>query len=480
MSIHSDSALSVPKDDDHHSGEMGHSKARRSILALLAGGSAAVVLGESQTASASPPSKLQTSATANLHLAKPPPLTSELVAAGLDRIDAEFGSRAVTPDFYKLPDDPDDTRAVQAAFDSRKTVIFTRDYNVTSVSMNVDYWPDEPIGYQKIDFNGYWLHGISTTAQDCVLEIAGKMLSLHDVKVTSAFNLNYKYGVWWRSRTHQRSAEWNTVYGLRIHNFLIGLQYGAHFDDPDPLDTPQSENYIYDLNFWSVQNCINFNQPNGVLYIVGGNIICDSSDWQSVPNTPYRYENAYCFYVKSTNCFLGISGCEILKVASGAGLGFRGANFALVNCLVEVGGTWGLIEGDATMILNSGGHIGDLGKDMFKIAPNSKGRLLLTEIRAKRTAGYGDISPSHVISGLQNSPDFHVVLDKGDLRDWSVAKLTDARRNNVVVQNTRFHFTDSTGGQYDVTLNDLILTASDGQRYILRIVNGALQVEQLV
>jgi len=200
---------------------------RRMLLTSLGAAGAALMVGGKVTLAVKEEAKKpkvvpsSTTLTPNLKLKKTAPLDEPDVNANFDRIDAEFAGRAVTPDFYKSGTGLDDTAAVQAAFDSGKPVIFTRDYYVKSVRMfGVD---------QKIDFNGYWLWGIAestnTSAErDCVLEIAGLYMQLFNVKVVSDFNMNYKCGVHWRSESNTRPAEHIKIYGLQINRLLIGLQ----------------------------------------------------------------------------------------------------------------------------------------------------------------------------------------------------------------------------------------------------------------
>lgn len=459
------------ENDATRRGEGRRLNRRHALGALVAAaGGGAMVLASAGPASAA------TTTTTNMKLKKADPLTATAVNENFDSIDAQFAGRAVTPDFYKNASDPDDTAAVQAAFDSGKTVIFTRDYYVKSVSMNVDYWPATPTHYQQIDFNGYWLIGVSTSSdsaamKDCVLEISGKKLRLYNVKVKSDFNVNYRCGVHWRSRTAQRSAEWNTVYGLEIQAFLVGMVYGSHLGET-VIDCPQSENTIYDANFLCVQNCLIYNQTNGILTIIGGNLDCGQYEWAQVPNNPYRWADAYCFYVTNAGCLLRIYDCELLKTGSGEGVGFKGSDFEMSNCVIEVGGTWGRLEGKASISYITGGYSGDVSKNMFEIAPSAKGRLLLTEINAHRVDGVIDVAGSYLVNGLTQSPDYRVIIDKSDMKDWSAEKVASSKRGNVIVQNTWFHGKKSNNAAYDVTVNDVPFYSPDGTHYNLIIHDG--------
>lgn len=419
--------------------------------------------------------------TSYLKMKKTNPLDADAVNVNLDQLDSEISSRGVTPDMYKSDTDPDDTRAVQAAFNSGRTVIFTRNYYVKSVRMSGIE--------QTIDFNGYWLWGISKSEdteaeRDCVLEITGLYLQLFNIKVVSKFNTNYKCGVHWYSIEASKPAEHIKIFGLQINCFLVGLQFGAYLDEPDPLDTSQSENYIFGIHFRSVQNCLVLNQPNGVLKIMGGVIDCSPYEWNTVQQSPYQHKNAYCFYNK--DAALIINCCDILKVVSDEGYGFKGSNFILNNCTIEIGSTWGYIEGKASISQNNGGFQGGATKNLFEIAPDAKGRLQLNQFYCKRTAGVGDISVAHIVSGLENASEYRVVIDKSEFRDWADYRVTYAYREHVHIRNTWFHFIDSHSNFYEVTIDDLpaaegfMIKSPNGTYYKVTIDNEGTLSTQLV
>lgn len=418
---------------------------RRKMIGSLGMATAALMVGGGGHAFAA------TTTTTNLKLKKTTPVDINDVNYNFDQIDEEFASRAVSPDYYKIGTGTDDTACVQAAFDSGKPVIFTRDYYVKSVRMfGVD---------QQIDFAGYWLWGISTSTdtvaqKDCVLEIAGLYLQLFNIKVISQFNQNYRCGVHWRSESNIRPAEHIKIYGLQINRFLIGLQYGSYLDDPNPIDAPQSENFIFGIHFRSVQNCIILNQPNGFLKISGGVIDCNPSEWTTVVPNPFSHANAYCFYNKDN--VLVIDNCEILKLVTQEGYGFKGSNFILNNCTFEIGCNWGYIEGDGQINFTDGGYQGATNKSLFEIAPGASGRLNLNGFFAKRAEGYGlgEISTAYLINGLNNAPNYRVSMDNSVFREWAEYRIASTNRERVYVRNTRFSYTDSSAASYTVIVND--------------------------
>ncbi len=221
-----------------------------------------------------------------------------------------------------------------------------------------------------------------------------------------------------------RPAEYIKIYGLQINRFLIGLQFGSYLDDPNPLDAPESENYIFGIHFRSVQNCIILNQPNGFLKIIGGLIDCSPYEWDSQNPNPYSHENAYCFYNKDNNNLV-IDSCAILKVASQEGYFFKGSRFILTNCT-------------------------------FEIAPGSAGRLNLNGFFAKRAEGIGvgGTSTAHLIDGLNNAPNYSVSIDNSIFREWAEYRIASTHRERVYVRNTRFSYTDSSAASYVRIVND--------------------------
>ncbi|RAV19274.1 hypothetical protein [Paenibacillus contaminans] len=411
---------------------------RRKMIGVLGMGTAAFMLSGKSTFAATTP-------TDNLKLKLTTPIDVDDVNVNFERIDEEFGSRAVSPDYFKVGTGPDDTDCVQAAFDSGRPVIFTRNYNVKSVKMTGSD--------QNIDFNGYWLFGISESTdseamRDCVLAISGLYLNIYNIRVGAGFK-PYKCGIHWVSRSVSQPAEHIKIYGLQVNRCLVGIQYGAYLDDPNPLDAPQSENYIFGIHFRAVQNCLILNQPNGVLKIIGGLFDCSPSEWDSVPSSPYSAVNAYCFYAKESA--LSIDACEILKVASTEGYGFKGNNFILNNCSIEVASTWGYIDGNATITQNDAGYQGGITNNLFEIAPGAEGRLNLNILYARRAPGI--VSSSHIINGLAAAPKFRVNIDKAYFGQWTANKVTSARRENVYLQNTRFTNVVS-GVTYESNISD--------------------------
>ncbi|MBP1993748.1 hypothetical protein [Paenibacillus eucommiae] len=385
-----------------------------------------------------------TTLTPNLKLAKSDPFVLADMNANFDRVDSYLGGASVSPDFYKVGSGVDDTDAVQAAFDSGKPVIFTRDYNVKSVEITG--------AHKKIDFNGYWLTGISESTdtvsmKDCILKITGFYLRLYNIQIAGGFNTNYKCAVHWYSKVGS-PAQNNQVYGMQINRTLVGLHFGSYLDDPAPYDAPQSENFIIGLNCRSVQNCLVLNQPNGFLKIIGGILDCGPFEW---PGAPYDAAAAYCFYNKQTE--LSIVSTELLKTTSTDGFAFKGSNFSLLDCVIEAASTWGVITGDAYIHQVLGGFQGGASQPLFTIESGAVGRLYLEKLRTHRGSGAGSSSTAAIITGLSGAPNYKIRIEKSRFEEWKPNYIAASNRDRVHVEDSRFLFTISSALQ-TVTVDD--------------------------
>lgn len=379
--------------------------------------------------------------TENMKLKLTDPLDAADVNANFDQIDQELGGRAVTPDFYKVGTGPDDTEAVQAAFDSGRTVVFTRNYYVRSVEMKGDT--------QTINFNGYWLIGItgsgdSVSDKDAILKITGIYLELYDIKINGQFNLNYRAAIHWYSRPGYPQAGFINVYGMYIRDILVGIQYGAWLDDPSPHDAPQSENYLYGFRCRSLQNCIVSNQPNGFLKISGSTIDCHQREWVFQAGNPFSIPASTVITCKIGQ--ISVEDSELLKVEYLEGCGLEGRNLVVSNCVIEMPCTWVKAEGDVTIDVVHGGFMGgNSGLPMFQIAPGSTGSLRIQNVRMSRSAGVGGYLDNYIVAGLESSPNYNVSIARCDLGEWAPYYIALSReRSRVFVQDT--HFTYTAGG----------------------------------
>ncbi len=391
-----------------------------------------------------------TTLTTNMKLKKTDPLDVTDVNANFDLIDQEFSRRAVTPDFYKGDTDPDDTLAVQAAFDSGLTVLFTRNYYVKSVEMKGDT--------QTINFNGYWLIGVTGSGdtaadKDAILKITGIYLELYDIKINGQFNRNYRAAIHWYSRPNFPQAGFINIYGMYIRDILVGIQYGAWLDDPSPHDAPQSENYLYGFRCRSLQNCIISNQPNGFLKISGSTIDCHQREWVFQAGNPFSIPDSTLITCKIGQ--ISVEDSELLKVEYLEGCGLLGRNLVVSNCVMEMPCTWVKAEGDVTLDVVHGGFMGgNSGLPMFQVVPGSTGSLRIQNVRMSRSVGVADYLTNYIISGLGNAPNYHVSIARCDLGEWAPYYIALSKeRSRVFVQDTHFIYTAG-GSMQSQTIHD--------------------------
>lgn len=433
--LHTPETTNAPEPGNKLDKAVSKPISRRKIIAALGLASLSVMAGGKLSFAGS------ATETTYLKLKKADPLDPTEVNANFDQIDQQFGDRAVTPDFYKVGTGPDDTDAVQAAFDSGRTVVFTRNYYVRSVEMKGDT--------QTINFNGYWLIGITGSGdvasdKDAILKITGIYLELYDVKINGQFNLNYRAAIHWYSRPGYPQAGFINVYGMYIRDLLVGVQYGAWLDDPNPHDAPQSENYLYGFRCRSLQNCFISNQPNGFLKISGSTIDCHQREWVFQPNNPFNIAASTLITCKIGQ--ISVEDSELLKVEYLEGCGLEGRNLVVSNCVIEMPCTWVKAEGDVTIDVVHGGFMGgNSGLPMFQIAPNAIGSLRVQNVRMSRSAEVGGYLTNFIVAGLGSAPTYNVSIARCDLGEWAPYYIAISKeRSRVFVQDT--HFTYTAGG----------------------------------
>ena len=397
--------------------------------------------------------------TPNLKLGLADPLVPETVNANFIAVDEELAARAVTPDMFRQAGDPDDTNAVQAAFDSGKTVIFTRNYGVTSVNISGDS--------QMINFNGYWLGANAEEEEEALLHITGSNLNLYNIMLmgtgvnmdaehtwsTVPVNTNYQCGVKWYSEDADQPSTHNTIHNLTVCRFVTGVVYGAASDAEAPAEAAMTGNTVFGYNTRSVQKALDSNQPGGTLHIVGGTLDCNIYEWAVHANTlpdpdafiNQFYEGSYVFSNKNTR--LTLDNVELLKTQTDKGYGFKGSDFHISNSCLEIGGVWGYIEGDASLDQTDGGYQGGdpIGnpRSLFVIAPGAEGRLIVQKLLSHRYSGASMATQSSatILGGLEGAPEYDVLLENCKFMEWSTGKIVpQAQRSQVKVKNC--YFTD--------------------------------------
>lgn len=178
----------------------------------------------------------------------------------------------------------DDTNAVQVAFNSQRPVQFRRNYPVTQVEITFDK--------RFVDFNGFRLLGIALVATKSVLDIKCGHSNLVRVDADAQFNPLYECAIhWYTNNLNLYYPGFNTFFGLRAQNALIGLCIGGLPTQSIPLpaqgaivanglatDAPLSESGVFG---YQAVNCIRgiwATQPNGKVDFHGAVVVGTHAD----------------------------------------------------------------------------------------------------------------------------------------------------------------------------------------------------------
>lgn len=311
----------------------------------------------------------------------------------------------------------DDNAALQAAMDTGGVVKFDKNYyTVAPVAINRMH--------MTVDFNGFTLIGISDTPQDAVLWIMQRYLTLRNISVDGNFK-PYTTGVHWYSVDAGNPAQNNRVYGMSISNARIGLLFGSHFDNPNPVDAPQSENFVFGIRFRAVHNCIQGYQPNGFLFISGGVIDCDPHEW----TTGFDLASSRC--INNKGCALIISNCKFVKSAQ-AGYAFEGGA-SLSNCRIECNSNW--FSGGARLTCCTGVMSND-SASLFTLASGATGGCVITDCDFARSPGISSYSGQYMINASGVS-DFDFMISNSTFTEWKQSYLTNGNAR-IRISNSRF------------------------------------------
>lgn len=323
----------------------------------------------------------------------------------------------VTPDQFTGTD----TARVQAAFDTGRTVQFLRDYYVTTVKMGgVD---------QEIDFNGFRLVGAATSAQDAVLQLTGRQLTLHNLRVDVKFNSNYGGCYRWHSEdvgAGVQPAQYINIYGMHCANARYGLIFGATIGNAS-VSAAQSESTVYGFTVRAVQIPYFGNQTNGFLVLVSPVLDCNPYEWFTAGGGGVTGSGAQDTWYTTSLALrndvgvLKTLGGEILKPSTPLGYGIRGKDFWLIAPTIELRGPQGYLTGSGTITDVSGGAFSD-DTDPAWILENGTangGTLRLANYRLIRPAGVGASSAALFMKTHDDGvTDYTLLMEGGLLEEW--------------------------------------------------------------
>lgn len=334
----------------------------------------------------------------------------------------------LSPDDFGATGGANDTVAVQAAFDSGKPIIFTRDYYVDSVSIRSTA--------QTIDFNGFSLIGIrlaSATTAAAVLSINATYLKLYNVSVNANFK-NYIAGIQMYSDVNSTS-QWCKIYGVFISNVVLGFVYGSA-PGTAGYNAPQSENVIYSLTTRGTQVPFVGNASiNGYLTLVGAVLDCNPYEWASQPGYDATdwHTNAYCMRQLDGNLFM--SGGELLKTTTQLGYGIEAKNTVLSGVTMEIACKQGLVRGNITLRdIQNCYQAGDLtaweiSSDADGLVAGDGARLLFENCNIWRANNVWSYSGSRFVTGSPTETAY-VEFKSSTMRNWLIGQL--ANTTNVI------------------------------------------------
>jgi len=333
-----------------------------------------------------------------------------------------------------------DTLKVQAAFDSGKSIVFTKNYSVTTVEITVTG--------QLIDFNGYTLTGVATVATTSVLSIHAGYLKLFNVSVNQNFNANYTCAIRMYSDVAVYS-QWCKIYNVYITNAVLGFVYGEP-EGTSAFVAPQSENVIHNLTCRAVQVPFTGNASiNGYLTLIAPVLDCAPYEWaaQAGYNATTFNTNAYALLQLAGNLF--ISGGELLKTTTQLGYGIKAKNLILSGTTLELAPTQGLVLGNITLrdIQNCYQAKDDtawvIDTTADGLVPNY-GALLLFENCKIWRANNLPFSGSFFITGAP-TVEATVMFKSSELSNWSYTKLANTTNVKIITDGLRTQSFDGAG-----------------------------------
>lgn len=320
-----------------------------------------------------------------------------------------------TPEEYGATGGANDTLAVQAAFDSGYNVIFTRSYNVDSVTAGT-------IG-QTIDFNGHGLIGIRASGGggQYVMAITGREMKIYGMNINANFG-GYNCCLRWHSISAGLPAQKNNIYGMNLSRCGIGLLFGQEIGAPS-IDAAQSENAVYGFTSYSLQTPFVGNQSNGFITLIAPILDCNPNDWVSqVGYNATTWQTAALTINNIVGQVVIVSG-ELLKTSTQLGYGIRGLGINILGSTLEIACTQAYVMGSILIRDNNNGYMASDSTNAFLIASGAAGTLHLANISSFRGAGVSSYSGSLFISYEDAASTLTVMIDKGNILEWKVENI---------------------------------------------------------
>ena len=389
---------------------------------------------------------------------------SNLVAAINEvNIKASAATYYVTPEDYGAQGgNADDTLAIQAAINDGRPVIFTQNYNITSITI-----PNDSSRTIHIDGNNRWLNYIGDGSETAAVIMKGVNVTIENLNINNTTS-HEKIGMYWTSDDAAHPSEFNYIRGMNIYNFNTGIFYG---DINGVLDTSQSENYVINYNTRGCHLPIYMFMENAILLVDSSNLICSHAE------STYTWDDSSSGIARVENGLLIITNSELVKPDITSGFGIQGKNVHIDNCAIEIASVWANCSGDVTFSNISAGYFGG-GNVLspFNVYPDADGVLTLDNVDLR----IGTLSNVPLVGGLGGYPSSfwcNIINSKFNNRIWNYATpICDCpfTIKNTVINNALFddqtytynalNYTDLTNNAVTLTIDNtgnIVVTANN-------------------
>jgi hypothetical protein len=351
-----------------------------------------------------------------------------------------FENRTGNPDWFISEGSTDHTLGLQRAYNFFESIRFSRDYNVSLIDFK---------GHDKsVDFNGYRLVGSRNTAGGAVAKISGYNLTFSDMAVDGNFNSNYTTAVSFRAdHAPDYVAHDNTINGLKIYNAVYGLVVGEHPDNGVSTSSQSmTNNRVFNLHIYDTQSQVTMNQLGSDLCILSGITAVHNANWNASPNPGLvNWDESYA--VRTMAGLLSAENFQIGGfVATTGHVAVFEAPFVGDGLILESSAPM-LIDSDVALNFNLNGYYGTTSRDLFDVADNSTGSLMLNGIHAYRilsfangeaVGGPAEASVACVVD-TRRAPGFDVTFKNCLFKEWGFnsgkTEQTYFRGPNVICEN---------------------------------------------
>ena len=298
----------------------------------------------------------------------------------------------------------DDTKSIQKAIDSNKSLYFPPgNYGVSGVKFNKIgkvYFFEEAALVAK--------GGAST-----IVDWQAAFCKIYNMAVVGQFNDTYDSAFHWNSETNELPAKSNYFYNLKFDNVLLAMLFGK-LSPASPVNAPQSENFIYGLASRGTERLIYMNQPNGFLKVIGGECSVSKNEWDI--NNPGVYSYTESAVATVLDGVLGIVEADCLKTETALGDAFivSGGNLT-ISGTVEIASRYFRLSGGVTTFKDIAGGFWGNGSDSLMLLDGDSGVVSAKNVTINKSAAASSANTAFI--------------DIGGQTGWTIS-LSDVRAEN--------------------------------------------------